>query len=591
MKEFFKMLLAAVCGSVIAGIVTLVFFITFIGNLFTVETGPAVPPGSVLKVDMSEFAIAEQPQTADLQAYLQGNVVESVTLWNAVQAIRSASKDPRICMIYLKPDGAGAGIAQIEELRQALAEFRQSGKPVISFSEFPTTGAYWLATAADKIYLSSNKGAGPQINGIGTQMIFLGDLLNKLDINAQLIRHGKYKSAGEMFTKSSPSEENMLQNRQMILSMWKTVSEEISVTRGIDAGKFETLVNDLKLNTCQDMVDNGLADELMTREELKEKLATLAMKEKFSDVSIVGFADYIKVTARGCNAARPQVAILFAEGEIVEGTSDTDIDGDRYASVIAGLRRDENVKAVVFRVSSPGGSVLASDKILTEIELLRKEKPVIASYGDYAASGGYWISNSCDKIYTDKTTLTGSIGVFSLVPDVSKTLRNHLHVNMVTVSSTKHNGGIFAPLDNQEKEAMQKQVDDIYTSFVAKVATGRGLEPEYVNEIAQGRVWTGQDAIGLGLADESGTLMDAVRYAYSLVGDADPSTWNIGVYPQVEPDILGELLSQVGSQGGSLDGIKAIESITGVESLLLRWGRAVSKEKFFARLPYDIKIK
>ena len=162
---------------------------------------------------------------------------------------------------------------------------------------------------------------------------------------------------------------------------------------------------------------------------------------------------------------------------------------------------------------------------------------------------------------------------------------------MVTVSSSKHNGGLFAPLDNQEKEAMQKQVDDIYTSFVTKVATGRGLEPEYINEIAQGRVWTGQDAIGLGLADESGTLMDAVRYAYSLVGDADPSTWNIGIYPQVEPDILGELLSQVGSQGGSLDGIKAIESITGVESLLLRWGRAVSKERFFARIPYDIKIK
>ena len=592
MKQFFKMALAAMCGYVAASLATIIFFITFIGNLFTTGEGPRITQGSVLKIDLSEIALIEQSKPANLQEYMQGSALPGVSVWDAVQAVRKAARDPRISLIYLKPDGATAGISQIEELRQALAEFRQSGKAVITFSEFPTTGAYWLATASDKIYLSANTGSGPQLTGVGTQLIFLGDLLNKLDVNVQLIRHGKFKSAGETLTKGSPSEENLLQNRQMVLSIWNTIAQDISKARGIEVSELERLVNNLLLNSGKDMIDAGLADELMTREQMKEKLATLAMKPSYEDVNLVSLRDYSASVNKGGNPARDQIAILIADGEIVEGTDVYNIDGDRYASQIAALRKNDKVKAVVLRVSSPGGSVLASDKIKTEIDLLRGCKPVIASYGDYAASGGYWISNSCDHIFTDNTTITGSIGVFALIPDISKTLRNKLNVNVVTVSSGNHNGGLLAPLDAQEKQALQKQIDDIYTSFVSNVAQGRELEPSYVDEIAQGRVWTGAEALGIGLADECGTLMDAVKYAASLVGISDISQWNICTYPTVEPTLLDELISQSEILPPTDDGIKgAVKELSRIEGTLLKWYKSASGERFFARLPYDLDIK
>lgn len=592
MKQFIKMALAAMCGCIAASLATMIFFITFIGNLFTTESGPRISQGSVLKINLSEVALIEQSKPANIQEYMQGANLPGISVWDAVQAIRKAAKDPRISLIYLKPDGASAGISQIEELKQALTEFRQSGKAVIAFCEFPTTGAYWLATASDKIYLSANTGSGPQITGVGTQLIFLGDLLKKLDVNVQLIRHGKFKAAGETLTMGSPSEENLLQNRQMILSLWNTIAQDISKARGIEVSELERLVNNLLLNTGKDMIDAGLADELMTREQMKEKLATLAMKPSFEDVNLVSLRDYSASVNRGGNPAREHIAILIADGEIVEGSDVYNIDGDRYASQIAALRKDNNVKAVVLRVSSPGGSVLASDKIKTEIDLLRQAKPVIASYGDYAASGGYWISNSCDKIYTDYTTITGSIGVFAMIPDISKTLRNKLNVNIVTVSSGNHNGGLLAPLDAQEKQALQKQIDEIYTGFVTNVAQGRELEASYVEEIAQGRVWTGVEAVLLGLADECGTLMDAVKFAASLVGSSDISQWNICTYPTVETSLLDELLSQSEILPSTDDGIRgAVKELTRIENSLLRWYKSASGEKFFARLPYDLDIK
>lgn len=585
------MLLAAAIGCFVAGILTLIFFITFLGNLFTFDEGaPVIHGNSVLRIDMSQVVFAEKKESADLQTYLQGEFLPSVTLWDAVRSIKAAEADPRINYIFLKPDGLFADIAQIEELRQALLEFRQSGKAVVSFCEFPSLGSYYLASVSDKIYLSANKGAGPQINGVATQMFFLGDLLNKLDVNVQLIRHGKFKSAGEMFIKSEPSAENLLQTKEMVGSIWNSVADDIAAARSINADVFKALVDDLKLKSNQDMIDNGLADELLTREELKEKLATLSGVISYDGVNYIGLPDYIQLRSGARSAGRNQIAILVASGEIVEGFDDVNIAGDTYATAIAQLRNDPNVKAVVLRVASPGGSVLASDKIKTEIDLLRKEKPVIASYGSYAASGGYWISNSCDRIFTDKTTLTGSIGVFSMIPDFSHTLRNKLHVNIVTVGSTKHNGGLFTALDSQEKEAIQGEIEEIYQAFVNTVAEGRNMEPSAVDEIAQGRVWTGADAIGLGLTDETGTLMDAVRYAASLCGDSDIKSWNISTYPIVETTIIDELLSTVSQELGNSD-VFADTPLHQLEYTLRRWYKASTQARFFARMPYEMSIR
>ncbi|MBQ9184442.1 MAG: signal peptide peptidase SppA [Bacteroidales bacterium] len=591
MKEFWKMLLAAALGCFVAGLLTLFFFISFLGNLFTFESGtPGLKPGSVLRIDMSQIVFSEKKATADLQSFLQGQAMPSVTLWDAVKTIKKAESDPRISIIFLKPDGLSADIAQLEELRKALLEFRSSGKAVVSFCEFPTLGSYYLASVSDRVFLSANKGAGPQINGVGTQMFFLGDLLNKLDVNVQLIRHGKFKSAGEMFIKSEPSAENLLQTKEMIGSIWKSIADDIAAARGIDAGSFTELVENLKLNSCESMVEYNLADELLTREGLKEKLATLSGAPSYDKVNYISLTDYVRLRSKAVESNKKQIAILVASGEIVEGVDDANIAGDTYASAIAALRKDDRVKAVVLRVASPGGSVLASDKIKTELDLLAQEKPLIASYGSYAASGGYWISNNCNHIFTDKTTLTGSIGVFSMIPDISRTFKNKLHVNVVTVGSSKHNGGVFAPLDAQEREAVQEQIEDIYQAFVNTVAEGRGMEPSAVDEIAQGRVWTGSDAIGLGLVDEVGSLMEAVRYAAVEAGDSDLTAWNISTYPTVETTFIDELVDSMGSEFGSSD-VFADTPLHQLEYTLKRWYKASSQERYFARMPYEIIVR
>lgn len=591
MKDFLKMLLAAVIGCFVAGILTFILFITFIGSLFSMETTKtALLPGSVLKLDMSEFSVIEKKQAASVDGLVQGGMVQSVTLWDAVKSIKKAESDPYISFIFIKPDGLSADIAQVEELRRALADFRKSGKAVISFCEFPTLGSYYLASVSDKIYLSSNHGAGPQINGVSSQLIFLGDLLSKLDVNVQLIRHGKFKSAGEMFIKSEPSPENLLQNKEMISSIWKSIAEDICDSRDITVEQFEDLVNNLKLNTCQSMVDNNLADALLSRSELKEKIATLAGTTDYGKVHYVTMPEYIKLRSPKAVAPKgPQIAVLVASGDIVEGVDEANIAGDAYATTIAALRENPDVKAVVLRVASPGGSVLASDKIKTELDLLKAEKPVIASYGAYAASGGYWISNGCDHIFTDKTTLTGSIGVFAMIPDISRTVKNKLHVNVVTVGSSNHNGGLLAPLDAQEKEALQAQIEDIYTAFVNTVATGRNMTPDNVDNIAQGRVWTGAASLEIGLTDEIGTLMDAVKYAASIAGNPQLQAWNIQTYPTLETTFLDELLDSFSAeQLGTGSDVFAGTPLQAIGNKLKRWCRAATDQRFYARMPYEI---
>ena len=589
MKAFFKTLLASTLGCILASILSIIFFFSIIGSLLTFETAKPTASSGVLRIDMSTFAVSESVKSTDIQSFLQGPAVPSKSLIDITGAIRKAAEDPGIHSLFLKSDGLSAGIAQVEELRQAISLFRKSGKPVIAFCEFPTLGSYYLSSVADKIYMSSNAGAGPQISGVATQMIFVGDLLRSLGINAQLIRHGKYKSAGEMFVKGAPSEENLEQTTEMISSLWNSIAEDIALSRGIPADGFKAMVDGLKLSSAEDMLEAGLVDGLLSREELKEQLAVIEGKESFEKVSFVDLPDYISRNKRYVpESAAGQIAVLLAEGEIVEGIDDLNIAGDRFATLLASLRSNENVKAVVLRVSSPGGSVLASDKILSEVKLLADVKPVIASYGDYAASGGYWISSSSDYIFSDRTTLTGSIGVFSMIPDVSRTLKEKLHVNVVTVGSSKHNMNIFAPLDGEERALLQKQVDQIYGQFVANVAAGRHLEPSYVDGIAQGRVWSGDDALRLGLVDEIGGLDDAIRYAAVAAGNPDLDAWKVRTYGDMEPSILDEVIASMNLTPDQTD-ILASTPLAPLCMALKQW-QASSRERFFARLPYQIVL-
>ena len=591
MKDFLKMTLAVLAGLFIAGILGFMLFFGFIGTLASLGSStPAMPRSGVLFMDMSRISIAEQTQETDPMAMIQGQDISIIGLWDAVKAIEKAASDPAVQCIYLKADGLSAGgIAPVEELRQALGAFRLSGKPVVAYTENPGTGSYYLASVADKIYMGSYKGGSNMMVGVGTQMIFLKDLLDKLGVNVQLIRHGKFKSAGEMYIKSRPSEENLLQTREMVNSMWDGMAESICSSREISRGELDGMIDGLRLNTPEDFLACRLVDELLTKEELKEKITVLAKESRYEDVKFISLSDYVNINAQTVSKARRKIAIIYAEGEIIDGYDKQEVAGDRFAGIISSVRADSTVKAVVLRVASPGGSVAASEKIRTEIDLLRKVKPVIASYGNYAASGGYWISNSCDKIFSDKSTLTGSIGVFSMIPDLSGTAEKVFHVGVTNVGSSRHSDmySLTRPLDAEETAYMQRSVDDIYEAFLENVSAGRGMDKAEIDEIAQGRVWTGSDALKIGLVDEIGTLADAVRYAAIAAGDteADLGTWEVAAYPKpmTTLDIILENLT------GSTDAL-AGTPFESVGRAFRSWD-ATSTGKVYARMPYIMEIK
>ncbi len=603
-KDFFKLVLAVLCGLFIWGIVKFLMFIMMLGSMIVSasslsgSSSTPLPKEGVLLMDMSTLAIAEQTKESNPLSSMQGKEVALVGLHDAVKAIRKAAEDPGVKYILIKTDAGATSLSKLEELRKVLTDFRKSGKAVIAYGEAFTSGTYYLASVADKIYTTSHHGGNTFLLGISGRMLFLKDLLDKLGVNYQLIRHGKYKSAGEMYIKNAPSPENMEQNQEMIDSMWETVAAQTAESRGVSVDSLNYFIENLAIALPEDMVSHHLADAVLSVEEYKEKLADLAGKDSYKDVKFIPFSAYAAAKATPNLTARKRIAIIYADGNIVEQYDPNNISGDRFAGIIAKVRADSTVKAVVFRVNSPGGTVLAASKIKEEIDLTRAVKPVIASYGDYAASGGYWISNSCDHIFTNATTLTGSIGVFSAIPEFGKTLKDIAHVNMVPVKSHKHSDmlSLTRPFDSEETAWMQVYVDDIYNQFVGIVAQGRDKSFESVDEVAQGRVWTGADALKIGLVDEIGTLEDAIMYAVSMAGDPEVENWGIASYPR-PLTVMEQLMQQFGktsnpeeAMAGTLEGTP----LEGVARELLGWQRTWAKgngDLIFARMPFEIEIR
>ena len=404
----------------------------------------------------------------------------------------------------------------------------------------------------------------------------------------QLIRHGKYKSAGEMFIRSTSSKENLEQNEAMVKSVWESIGTSMAQSREISFEQLNSLLDNLNLNSAQDFINEGLVDEALSREELGEKLATFYLAESADDLKYIPFTDYVTTKKTALNLSDKKVAVIFADGEIVDGKEKQQVAGDHFASVIAKIRKDPAVKAVVLRVNSPGGSVLASEKIKAELDLLRENVPVIASYGAYAASGGYWISANSDYIFSNATTLTGSIGVFSMIPDFGKAVKNNLHVTITKVNSNKHSDmySLMRPLDRAEVAYMQASVESIYDKFTSLVAQGRDMSVEDVDNIAQGRVWTGAEALEIGLVDQIGTLEDAINYAaQSIEGVASYNEVNVECYPK--PLTTLELLLE--SINGPTE-VFAGTPLESVEEAFRNWNQTQSG-KAYARLPYEITIQ
>ena len=552
MKEFWKMLLAVICGLLIMSLLTFMFFASIIGAASAGSGSKTVlPREGVLDLDMSKIVLAEQSSEGDFSSmsFSKEGQPSIVGLHDAIEALKTAADDPSVKYVFLRPDGLAAGMATVQEFRGALSDFRASGKPVIAYTESPSTGSYYLASVADKVFMTADHGSNSMLLGLSGRLIFLKDLLDKLGVNVQLIRHGKYKSAGEMYVRSSASPENLEQTQVMISSIWKSFSGQICESRGFSEEKFNSLIDNLELNLPEDFKDAGLVDALYTRDSLLAKLCDLAVVSDVKDLHLVPFADYVSVKTAALKAAgRDEIAIIYADGNIIDGNSTDNVAGDRFARVIDKVRKEEKVKAVVLRVNSPGGSVLASSKIKDALDALGKEKPLVASYGDYAASGGYWISNGCEKIYTNPATLTGSIGVFGMIPDFSKTAKDIAHVGVTSVKSNAHSDmfSLTRPFDKAELDYMQASIEDIYTRFINLVAEGRSLPVEKVDEIAQGRVWTGADALEIGLVDEIGTLNDAIAYAASLAGFED-GAYAVAAYPK-PLTIMEQIMKMIGQK-------------------------------------------
>ena len=512
-KTFLAGLLAVIVGTF------LVFFLwifILLGIAGSMEKSVAVHPESILKIDFSEV-LTDAPSSDPLAGIdlMTHQTTRQLSLFKALRAIEAAGADDRIKGIYLRMNGGGGvtGSALLEELREALLEFKQSGKFIVAYNETYSQGQYYLASVADKIYLQPE--GGMEWSGLASDVMFYKGLLDKLDLRAEVFRPTacKYKSAVEPFILDKMSSANREQMQALVNSMWGTISGAVCESRGIDSVKMRRITDNLQVTLPEEALEYGFVDSLLYEDQMEDVFAELGVSDDYDFITLGDYASQVGADLK--NISADQVAIVYADGQIVDGEGyGKEIYGNTLAAKIAGVRDDEKVKAVVLRVNSPGGSALASDVIWREVELLRAEKPVVVSMGSYAASGGYYISCPADVIVADKLTLTGSIGVFGMILDTREALKNKLGITIDGVQSNASSNFLATqPLTPVQRSMIMRGVDKVYTTFTNDVAEGRNLPIEKVLDIAGGRVWSGADALGIGLIDTYGGLKTAIALA------------------------------------------------------------------------------
>ena len=512
-KTFLAGLLAVIVGTF------LVFFLwifILLGIAGSMEKSVAVHPESILKIDFSEV-LTDAPSSDPLAGIdlMTLQTTRQLSLFKALRAIEAAGADDRIKGIYLRMNGGGGvtGSALLEELREALLEFKQSGKFIVAYNETYSQGQYYLASVADKIYLQPE--GGMEWSGLASDVMFYKGLLDKLDLRAEVFRPTacKYKSAVEPFILDKMSAANREQMQALVNSMWGTISGAVCESRGIDSVKMRRITDNLQVTLPEEALEYGFVDSLVYEDQMEDVFAELGVSDDYDFITLGDYASQVGADLK--NISADQVAIVYADGAIVDGEGfGKEIYGNTLAATLAGVRDDEKVKAVVLRVNSPGGSALASDVIWREVELLRAEKPVVVSMGSYAASGGYYISCPADVIVADKLTLTGSIGVFGMILDTREALKNKLGITIDGVQSNASSSFLATqPLTPVQRSMIMRGVDKVYTTFTNDVAEGRNLPIEKVLDIAGGRVWSGADALGIGLIDTYGGLKTAIALA------------------------------------------------------------------------------
>ena len=520
-KTFLAALAAVVIGSGVVFILSLIFGFSLLAS-FGGET-TITQKNSVLYIDLGE-SIIDSPNvmpTIDINSL---SMESSITILQALSALEYAATDPNIEGVCIYQNGLGTiSATNIEELRQALLRFKQSGKFVVAYDDNFTQSEYYLASVADRV--SMHPEGSIEWRGMSCVTVFIKGLLDKLDVSVDIFRPTvcKYKSAVEPFILTQMSEANREQLESLAEDMWTTICEDVAAQRNIETAKLKSLAANLSVNTPEEAKKHGLINEIEYEDELYKYLEEMGVKSnrrgELHKISLGEYANNLTVVNPQM-AGNQNVGIIYADGQIVDGNEVGSgyIFGNSLAQQIREARLDSSVKSVVVRVNSPGGSALASDIIWREMKLLQESKPVVISMSEYAASGGYYISAPADYIIADKLTLTGSIGVFGMIPNISKLLKNRIGITVdyALTSPEAMPMSYLNPMTERQKEVLLKSVDNIYTTFTSKVAEGRNLTIEQVYNIAEGRVWSGNQAVGNGLADANGGLHEAIAKAADL---------------------------------------------------------------------------
>ena len=582
MRSFFKMAAASLLALIVFSILLFFFFLAWIGSVAS-SSAPPVYANSVLVVDLS-VNFSERESNDPLKV-LQGETPVKPGLYQAVEMIRQAGKDDRIKGILLYSNSNNNSYAASEELRNVLGEFKTSGKFIISQADVMTQEAYAVANIADKIYL--NPRGFLQWSGYHITYIFFKGLLDKLAIEPQIFYAGKYKSATEPYRMQEMSDENRLQTSVWMEDLYQLLLQRTSETRKMDSAELRKLAVEGTIKTAKDALAHRLVDDLKYDDEVKDVLKEKLGLEKYDKINFIGLSTYFEAT--GIKAAgSSKIALIVAEGDIVDGRAEPGtIGGDTYRSLLRKARLDQSIRAIVLRVNSGGGSALASEVIWREVALARAEKPVIVSFGDVAASGGYYISCAADSIFAQPSTITGSIGVFGMLPNMEGFFKEKLGVTFdaVRTSPFADAGAIYRPLREEERELLQAGVNLTYDQFKERVAAGRKLDSAFVDSIAQGRVWTGNRALEIGLVDRLGGIQDAIISASRM---ANLEKYRVVIYP--EPTNLFQQILQGPEPVNYRDQLKAElgeESYQVVEHLrhLYRWSGVQT------RWPYSLVEK
>lgn len=541
MAQFFKFFFAALLALVVFFLLGLFLLFGIIGALSTKEK-PEIETSSLLVLDLSQ-PFGEQKRDNPLSE-LTSEQPSAPGLFDVVRMLKAAKDDKKVAGVHIIANGNANSFASSNELRNALLEFKKSGKPVVAFGDVMTQGAYFVASTADKVYL--NPAGNLDWSGYNIDFIFFKNLLDKLQIQPQIFYAGKFKSATEPFRVTQMTNENKLQTQEWLGDLYQHFLSSVGKSRKIDTASLHKMATIAAIRKAEDALSMKLVDGLKyedeVRKEWKQKLK-LQDADKLNFLSFAKYADAADFQKTG----KDRIAVVYAQGDIVDGEGgDGAIGGDRFADLFRKIRHDRTIKAIVVRVNSGGGSALASENMWRELELAKKDKPVVVSFGDVAASGGYYMVAGADSIFAHPNTITGSIGVFTLIPNMEGFFNNKLGITFDGVKTATYAdaGGVYKPLAPVEQQIVQTSVDQIYDRFLTRVANGRKRSVGYVDSIAQGRVWSGTDALRLGLVDRLGGLQDAIDCAARM---AKTNNYRLREYPEQE-DFFNRLINKASKE-------------------------------------------